>query len=285
MADYESFKIPIFSGINDVSVYPSATSGGNISHFYDFYNQLIDAITSDINNIQEAISIIQTQLPPPPPVIEEFVFSNVTTSDVNGNQRATLGTVPKTGKLTRITIDDINDGYGASFIIDGTYLYYSDYQIIPEGHEWSYPDAELPEVVQGQEIIMETSAVETNRTVKIYIQTQIPSAEPTLEVYEFSGINTIDLGGGNYGGTVGTIPKTGKLQKIAIDNIGDGYGTFFSTTGGNTVLTFDAFETATEGYQWKISDDDSQDVTQGQELSFQTTAEELNRTFYLYIYG
>ncbi|MDJ0575842.1 MAG: hypothetical protein QNJ65_11835 [Xenococcaceae cyanobacterium MO_234.B1] len=109
MADYNSFKIPIFSGINDVSVYPSATSGGNISHFYDFYNQLIDAITSDINDIQEAISRIQTQLPPPPPVIEEFVFSNVTTSEVGGNQRATLGTIPKTGKITRITIDDINE--------------------------------------------------------------------------------------------------------------------------------------------------------------------------------
>ena len=281
MADYDSFKIPIFPGINDVSVYPSATSGGNISHFYDFYNQLIDAITSDINDIQEAISIIQTQLPPPI-LVEEIVFSNVTTSEVGGNQRATLGIVPKTGKVTRITIDNINDGYGTSFIIDGTYLIYSGYQTIPEGHEWTYPEDELPEVVQGQEIIMETTSTEANRTVKIYIQTQIPSPEPTLEVFEFSVVNATNVNG-QYLGTVGTIPKTGKLQKIAINDILNGYETFFSVE--QSVLSFDAFETATEGYQWTISDDGSQDVTQGGELTFETTEEELDRTVYLYIFG
>ncbi len=51
------------------------------------------------------------------------------------------------------------------------------------------------------------------------------------------------------------------------------------------VLTFDAFETATEGYQWVISDDGSQDVTQGEELTFETTEAELDRTVYLYIFG
>ena len=108
------------------------------------------------------------------------------------------------------------------------------------------------------------------------------SQEETDSNLRFSGINTIDQGG-YYIATVGVIPKTGKLQKIAIDDILDGYGTFFSVA--QAVLTFDAFETATEGYQWVISDDGSQDVTQGEELTFETTEAELDRTVYLYIFG
>ena len=425
MVDYQAKRIPIFPDINDVPIAPTETSGGNISHFYDLYNQLVDDLeehitelegiagdgfniaqnldarvydyyyyhitpnkdyiifqnnntnfdlgthnlvsgTNSIGNIpangelfrivangsinnfadiqweiggntlnvpkvahyptgaiwwvydisqlyrdpygytppevteNDAINLITTStetaisfrlemtvysVPPSsitPPVIEEFVFSNVTTSEVGGNQRATLGTIPKTGKITTITIDDINDGYGTSFIIDETYLTYSDFQIVTDGYEWTYPEDELPEVTQGQEIVMETTAVETNRTVKIYIQSQISSPEPTLEVFEFSGINATEVDG-EFSGTVGTIPQTGKLQKIAIDNVNDGYGTFFDVEGN--VKSFDAFETATEGYQWVITDDGSQDVSQGEILTWLTSNEETDRTVYLYIYG
>ncbi len=114
-----------------------------------------------------------------------------------------------------------------------------------------------------------------------------PTPAPTLEVFEFSGINAVDPEGigSTFIARVGTIPKTGQLQKIAIDSIFEGYDTFFSLDGGNNVLTLDTFEIATEGYQWVISDDGSQDVTQGQELTFTTISEESNRTVYLYIYG
>ena len=176
MVDYSNKKVPIFSGINDQPIAPTADSGGNISHLYDLYNQVLDILTTDITNIEAQLAAINNQLNP---------------------------------------------------------------------------------------------------------------SEPTLEVFEFSGINAVDPEGiGNtFIATVGTIPKTGKLQKIAIDSIFEGYDTFFSLDGGNNVLTLDSFEIATEGYQWVVSNDGSQDVTQGQELTFTTISEELNRTVYLYIYG
>ena len=41
MADYQASKVLIYSGINDIPIAPSSTSGGKISHFYNLYNQFI----------------------------------------------------------------------------------------------------------------------------------------------------------------------------------------------------------------------------------------------------
>ena len=169
MVDYNIYKVPIFTGINDYPVAPSMTRGGNVSHFYHKYNQLIDAVVNDLNNIQNKMATIQTQLPPLQPTIDGFQFPNINTVESGGNQRAILGTIPITGRIVRITIDEINDGYGTSFIVEGNYLIYSDFQAVPEGAEWTYADEPAQDVTQGQEIILETTAAETNRTVSIYI--------------------------------------------------------------------------------------------------------------------
>ena len=52
MADYQSFKIPIFTGINDVPRLPTSEEGGNISHFYDEYNKLIDLLQTNVSTIE-----------------------------------------------------------------------------------------------------------------------------------------------------------------------------------------------------------------------------------------
>lgn len=44
MVDFAPVKIEIYEGINDAPVAPNNTKGGNISHFYNRYNQLIDLI-------------------------------------------------------------------------------------------------------------------------------------------------------------------------------------------------------------------------------------------------
>lgn len=54
MVDYQSNKIPIFTGINDAPILPTASSGGNISHFYNLYNTLIDLLQADITLIEAA---------------------------------------------------------------------------------------------------------------------------------------------------------------------------------------------------------------------------------------
>ncbi len=53
MADYQAKKIPIFSDVNDVPIAPTADSGGNISHFDNLYNQLVDDLEENITTIEE----------------------------------------------------------------------------------------------------------------------------------------------------------------------------------------------------------------------------------------
>ncbi len=52
MADYQSQKVNIFSNINDIPIAPTSSTGGNISHLYNLYNQLIDLLETDINTLQ-----------------------------------------------------------------------------------------------------------------------------------------------------------------------------------------------------------------------------------------
>jgi hypothetical protein len=60
MTDYSLYKVPIFQGINDVPIAPTATKGGNISHFYSLYNQLIDDLLSTSNSATLESLISQT---------------------------------------------------------------------------------------------------------------------------------------------------------------------------------------------------------------------------------
>ncbi len=322
MADFQAKKIPIFSDVNDVPIAPTANSGGNISHFYDLYNQLVDDLEENINDLENNIATIDEiagdgfdQARNLDARVYDYYYYHITPNKnyiifQNNNTNFDLGThnlvsgtnsignIPANGELFRIVANgSINNFADIQWEIGGNILNVTKVASYSTGGIWwfydiskLYPDLygyTPPEVTENDAINLITTNVETNINFRLEmtIYSVDPTPAPTLEVYEFSGINTIDLGGGNYGGIVGTIPKTGKLQKIAVNDINNGYDTFFSIDGGNSVLTFNAFEIATEGYQWTISDDDSQDVTQGDELTFQTTAEELNRTFYLYIYG
>ena len=152
--EYNLLKVEIFTDINDTPIAPTADRGGNISHLYSQFNQLINIVFRDLTTLSELItaidSRIQIQLPPPSLVIEEFVLANVTTSDVNGNNRVTIGTIPKSGTLKRITIDGINDEYSNYFIVidsfdEEYYLTEWSSQTITEGfdctqlHSHDYP--------------------------------------------------------------------------------------------------------------------------------------------------
>ena len=316
MINYQNKKVPIFTGINDTPIAPTPEQGGNISHFYDLYNFIVDVVQATVNNqgtIQadlysleynfEQLSSFVNSLDTRITAIEQgssiseeiFTFTGVNlATEADGYFHGVVGTIPKTGKITKITANSITDMFDTYVIIDapGTgnlndfiYLSIGNYIDTGNGFEWEIMDNGDNDVNQGETLILESLGQETNLTVTVHIygvSTTPATPEPTLETFEFSGISTIIDDG--YFATVGTIPKTGKLQKIAIDEITDGYNTFFAASGTG-VLTFDAFETAPEGYQWTISDDGSQDVTQGQELSFSTTEEELDRTVTLYIYG
>ena len=317
MVDYSNKKIPIYSGINDQPIEPTAESGGNISHFYNLYNSLVDIVQvtvtnqgniyAEIRSLEysfEQLSSLVNSLDTRITAIQQgsslgeqtFTFTGVNLGiEQDGYYHGAVGIIPMDGKITKVTVDSITDMFDTYVIIDSPgegdyfndfiFLSIGDYIDTGKGYEMEIMDNGDNDVFQGQTLVIESAGQETNLTVTVTIYGILSTSEPTLEVYEFSGISTTDLGGGNYGATIGTIPKTGKLQKIAVNDINNGYDIFFSTNGGNSVLTLGAFDITTEGYQWTINDDNSQDVTQGDQLTFQTPDEELNRTFYLSIYG
>ncbi len=328
MADFQAKKIPIFSDVNDVPIAPTANSGGNISHFYDLYNQLVDDLEENINDLENNIATIdeiagdgfdQAQNLDARvydyyyyyinPNKNYIIFQNNNTSFDLGNHDLvsgsnTIGNIPANGELFRIIAKgNINNFADIQWEIGGNVLSSAKVASYSTGGIWWFYDISQlyrdpygftpPGVTENDAINLITTSTETSINFKLEMTVYStepstpptpPTPEPTLETFEFSGINTIEQNG-IHQATVGTIPKTGKLEKIAINDILEGYDTYFSLDGGSTVLTFDAFEIATEGYQWTISDDGSQDVTQGQELIFQTITEELNRTVTLYIYG
>ncbi len=169
MVDYSNKKVPIFSGINDQPIAPTANSGGNISHLYDLYNQVLDILTTDITNIEGQIAAINNQLNPPEPTLETFEFSGVNATEVDGQYLGTVGTIPKTGKLQKIAIDNIGDGYGTFFNVDFNVKSYDAFETATEGYQWTISDDGSQEVSEGEILNFETTGAELDRTVYLYI--------------------------------------------------------------------------------------------------------------------
>lgn len=59
--DFESLKIPVFTGINDNPVEPTKTKAGNGSHLIGAINTLIDETVDALNNLQYGLDHL---LPP-----------------------------------------------------------------------------------------------------------------------------------------------------------------------------------------------------------------------------
>jgi hypothetical protein len=83
MTDLNSFKVPIFPGVNDAPLPPNATRGGNGSHLIEKFNGLIDAlIESQPQGVNCTISF------DPAVPSEVFVFhanvSETTLNELNG---------------------------------------------------------------------------------------------------------------------------------------------------------------------------------------------------------
>lgn len=76
MADYQSYKIPVFPNINDRPTAPTANAPGNGSHLIAQYNEALDAIAGDITHLQE-----QT---PQPQQTDSKIFSAILAWGIGG---------------------------------------------------------------------------------------------------------------------------------------------------------------------------------------------------------
>ena len=62
MANYQSYKIPIFPDINDAPIVPTATTPGNGSHLIARYNEALDAVQTDVTQQTTAFNTVQTSV-------------------------------------------------------------------------------------------------------------------------------------------------------------------------------------------------------------------------------
>ena len=321
MADYQAKNIPIFPDVNDVPIAPTTESGGNISHFYNLYNQLVDDLEVNINDLEDNIATVDEIAGDGFDIARNLdarvydyyyyhinpnknyiIFQNNNTTFNLGTHNLgagsnSIGNIPANGELFRIIAEgNLTNFQDIRWEIGGNFLLFSKVADYLNGAIWWFYDTSQaysdpfgyspPQVTKNDVINVITNDAQTNISFKLEMTVySTPSNQVfSLETFEFPERDTVLQDGINVA-TIGTIPKTGKLQQILIDNIADGFNTYFSVDGGNNVLSFDDFRAISNGYLWIISDDGSQSVTQGQELIMQAPESELGFTVTLYIYG
>ena len=166
MANFQDKKIEIIQGINDVPEAPSTLKGGNISHFYNVYNQFVDSIQSvisqietNINDIQQSINTIQDSIdsldtritdlennqsntnssstndpePSPTNVTEDFSGIDISTF-------GEVGTLTQSGKIISINSDILGD-FNIIFYLNSNSLTTTDAVDDGDGtYTWTFED-------------------------------------------------------------------------------------------------------------------------------------------------
>ncbi len=155
MADLQGFKVDIFTGINDEIIAPTSSSGGNISHLYNRFNALIDTVQTELNYLKVEVAALSNNQSTP--TLTGFSFTGVSVT-ANGG---VVGTIPRTGKITKIIGHDNGAGemgqYNTFFQITdpnnsslNNVLTVEQWNTTPEGYfEWVFADDSSAEVVEG----------------------------------------------------------------------------------------------------------------------------------------
>lgn len=168
MIDFTSNKIEIYQGINDIPIAPTNNKGGNISHLYVKFNQLINLIiqlqnelSQDItelanaipnydgeistlqtflNDLQSRIEILEGNIEPPPieylAIPENYIFSNL---EITNNGLNYLFST--TGEINNILINNSSNIYDIYFELNGMILTAITFNEIAEGTEISFAES------------------------------------------------------------------------------------------------------------------------------------------------
>ncbi|MDJ0536639.1 MAG: hypothetical protein QNJ70_29820 [Xenococcaceae cyanobacterium MO_207.B15] len=155
MVDLQSFKIDIFTGINDEVIAPTADSGGNISHFYDKFNALIDIVQTEIDLLKSDIASIQGSQSSTP-TLTSFTVTGIYANGDGNDSTGTIGAIPKTGRLKKIIGHDNESGemgqFDTFFDIGNSSNYFTveQYNTTPENYfEWVFSDDTSSDVTEG----------------------------------------------------------------------------------------------------------------------------------------
>lgn len=115
MADNSSLQIPLFTNINSNPIAPTATSGGNITYFYEQYNSLITNYDNLITTLETKVATLETQVatlegyhePEPTTVTETFPFVAENSSGVQTSLN--VGFITNNGTLQKFVVVGGND--------------------------------------------------------------------------------------------------------------------------------------------------------------------------------
>lgn len=316
MADYQAKKIPIFQGINDIPKAPDSLEGGNISHFYDIYNQLVDDLEEDVNLTNELANDAQGIAES----TETFLFNyynyyiapnkqyiifqdHLTTFELGNHNlnsgQTTIGTIPAKGELYKIVASGtINNHSNISFIIGNNTVNFSKYVYYASGAAWWFFDIysfygspfdyQFTQINAGDYLIINTTEALTNINFRLEmnVYSQYTSLPPFFRTYvtTYENVTTTQVDS-NFVADVGGIQENGIVQTIVINEITNLYDTSFSVDGGSTFLTITAHNIVNDGYEFTIDIEGGNQVIQGQRLTMITTAQETNRTVTISIYG
>ncbi len=204
MADFQDKKIPIFTGVNDIPVAPTADSGGNISHLYDKYNQLIDDIEATVTTVEQiagdgfdkaelAINVANssgniayyyyyTSLPNR----QYIIIQNLNTTFDLGNHNLvsgtnTIGNIPANGELIRIIAQgSINNFIDLQWSIGNLTLSPIKVATYSTGGIWWFYDLEnlfSPSISENDVINVITTNIETN--INFQIEMAVNSVNPS----------------------------------------------------------------------------------------------------------
>lgn len=205
MPDFEQHKIPIIQGINDIPEPPTSEEGSNISHMHEQFNNLIDSVVTGneelqtdvdynynyfydycysnkefIDNNAVTISNNRTEFLELKARVEYlentllpqtlFVFENIVlVPDGTGKYKYDL-TIPKTGKLLNILINDTWNSQANSFSVDGAGISLTNTDSDDNEYVYAYDVGISDQDIQENQILTLTSTNNDTAINKIRIK-------------------------------------------------------------------------------------------------------------------
>ena len=348
MEGFEELKITIFPGVNDIPIAPTTTTGSNISHMHQQFNNLIDSVVTGNQELQDSIDYnydyfydycssnkgfinansttisnnrayhegitgnIQTNLSEVTGRVDNletallpqsiYEFDNVTLSDDGNNNYKYDITIPTTGKLLYILLNDTWDGNDNTFRVNNAGIFVSNRNSSDSNYIYAYDVGIYDQSVSQGDTLTLTSTNNDTAITKVKLKILPSETSESVEVNEFNNLsdrvtqleNTIaaiqnTLNGDNsefifdgislvnnngYEEYILTIPKTGTLTKIEFNDVNQLSEIYIEYSGGDQTTSENIG--SDPNYPYVLDFDPTITVNEQNSLRIYTEYEELN---------
>ena len=350
MEGFEELKITIFPGVNDIPIAPTTTTGSNISHMHQQFNNLIDSVVTGNQELQDSIDYnydyfydycssnkgfinansttisnnrnyhdgvtgnIQTNLAEVTGRVDNletallpqsiYEFDNVTLSDDGNNNYKYDITIPTTGKLLYILLNDTWDGNDNTFRVNNAGIFVSNGNSSDSNYIYAYDVGIYDQSVSQGDTLTLTSTNNDTAIAKIKIKIlaseasggvnqgeldtlteRINQLENTIAVIqnnlagdmsEFIFDNVSFTNDGLYENYLITVPKTGTLTKIEFNDVNQLSEIYLEYSGSDQTTSENIG--SDPNYPYVLDFDPTISVTENSQLRIYTEYQELTLT-------